>query len=50
MTDEHAREPIEAITETTETIIKEYDEKTGTWTNIHVLVAGRAEVLGAWIS
>lgn len=48
MTDDNAREPIEAIEETTTTIIRSYDAK-GQEQTIEVLSAGRAEVLGAWV-
>lgn len=48
MTDDNAREPIEAIEETTTTITHAYDEN-GEKRTIEVLTAGRTEVLGAWI-
>lgn len=48
MTDDNVREPIEAIEETTTTIIHSYDAD-GQEQTIEVLTAGRTEVLGAWI-
>lgn len=49
MTNDNEREPVEAITETTETTFAEYDAQTGTWTNIKVLAKGRADIIAAWI-
>lgn len=48
MNDDHKREPVEAITETTTTFIHSYDAE-GNKRVIEVLTNGKTEVLGAWI-
>jgi hypothetical protein len=48
MTNDNEREPVEAITETTTTLVYAYD-KNGEKQTIEVLTPGRTEVLGAWI-
>ncbi len=50
MTDEFKRQPAAALTETTETVFKRFNEEKGTFENVHVIVPGRVPAEAIWES